>query len=78
MVWMTSSVFILSKIPSLAITIKSCVLSLNLKVWISGVAITTFGFPPNYSNFAIASPNVRETERRPGRTLTGPIVDESP
>ena len=41
---------------------------------ISGVQITTFGFPPNLYNFASGSPKVLQTESRPGKTLGGPIM----
>lgn len=68
----TSSVDSLSKMPSQPIIMKSWKLSCSLKCVISGVAITTFGFPPNCSTFACASPNVRETESLPGKTLIGP------
>ena len=51
-------------------------MSLNLNYEISGNATTTFGFPPYYSNFAITSPNVLDTESLPGRTLTGPTPTE--
>ncbi len=49
-------------------------MELTLKDVISGVATTTLGFPPNYESFASASPNVRETDSLPGRTLKGPIT----
>ena len=39
---------------------------------ISGVAITTFIFPPYFSLFASISPNVRDTDKRPGNTRYGP------
>lgn len=47
---------------------------LILKILISGSEITTLELPPNYSNLASISPNVLDTERRPGITLTGPII----
>ena len=43
-----------------------------LKDFISGVLITTFGFPPNFSYLASISPKVLETDSRPGKTLKGP------
>jgi hypothetical protein len=54
---------------------------------ISGMAMTTYGLPPYYSNFAAASPNVRETyiiikskriitDSLPGNTLGGPASIE--
>jgi hypothetical protein len=39
---------------------KSCSANI-LNALISGSAITTFGFPPYFTNFASASPNVLET-----------------
>lgn len=42
--------------------------------FISGTAITTFLFPPLFSIFASISPNVRDTDKRPGNTLYGPII----
>jgi len=47
---------------------------LILNILISGSEITTFEFPPNYSNLASISPNVLDTESRPGMTLTGPKI----
>jgi hypothetical protein len=68
----TSSFESLSKIPSLPITIKSHSslggLSI-LKKSISGIAITTFGFPPRAEILASRSPKVLLTESLPGRTL---------
>ena len=40
--------------------------------FISGVAITTFGLPPNFSLLASMSPNVLDTDSLPGNTLNGP------
>ena len=57
----------------LASAMKSCSL-VSLNYMISGVQITTFGFPPNLYNFASGSPNVLQTESRPGKTLGGPIM----
>ena len=42
---------------------------LILKAFISGSAITTLGLPPNEVNFASMSPNVLDTDKRPGNTL---------
>lgn len=39
---------------------------------ISGSAVTTPGFPPNFSNLASMSPKVLETLSLPGSTLYGP------
>jgi len=69
----TSPELILSNIPSHA-NIKKSWSGDILKDLISGSAITTFGLPPNYSSFASISPNVRETDNLPGRTLSGPII----
>ena len=41
---------------------------------ISGVAITTFGLPPNFANLASASPKVLDTDNLPGKTLNGPTI----
>lgn len=41
---------------------------------ISGVAIITFAFPPNYSAFASKSPIDRVTDNRPGKTRWGPKI----
>ncbi len=65
----------LSKIPSHPKTMKSWSVEFNLNEVISGVATTTFGLPPNCLSFASASPNVRDTESRPGKTLSGPITN---
>ncbi len=54
----------------LPITIKSQSLSdSRRKDLISGIAITTEGFPPSAVILASKSPNVRQTESRPGSTL---------
>lgn len=42
--------------------------------FISGLAITTFGFPPNFSRFASISPKVLDTDNLPGNTLCGPYI----
>ena len=63
----------LSKIPSQPRTIKSWSL-LILNDFISGSAITTFGFPPYLESLASASPKVLDTESRPGKTLRGPTM----
>jgi hypothetical protein len=42
--------------------------------FISGLAMTTWGFPPRTLSLAWASPKARDTERRPGRTLWGPYA----
>lgn len=55
----------------LASTIKS-VSGVILNDRISGAAITTFGFPPIYGNFASMSPRDRVTASLPGNTLHGP------
>lgn len=52
---------------------KSCSFVI-LKALISGVATTTFGFPPYFAILASASPNVLETESLPGKTLKGPTI----
>jgi len=52
---------------------KSCSGSI-LNVLISGVAMTTLGFPPYAGNFASISPNVRVTESLPGNTRYGPVI----
>lgn len=52
---------------------KSCSLH-TLKALISGSAITTLGFPPNWGSFASISPKVLQTLNRPGWTLTGPGI----
>ena len=54
-------------------TIKSCS-SVILKDFISGIAITTFGFPPLLSILASRSPKVLHTDNLPGNTLYGPII----
>lgn len=71
----TTSLFdILSNMPSQPKTMKSwCVYDI-LKVEISGVAITTWRFPPRLGILASASPKVLDTESLPGRTLNGPII----
>jgi len=51
---------------------KKSKLSLSLKHRISGSQTITFGFPPYFYRFASMSPNVRETESRPGNTRRGP------
>lgn len=51
----------------LLITMKSWSFVI-LNDFISGVAITTFGFPPYRGSFASTSPNVRHTDNLPGRT----------
>ena len=61
----------LSNIPSQPRTMKSCSLFI-LKALISGVAIKTFGFPPNFSIFASTSPNDLLTDNRPGNMRAGP------
>lgn len=63
----------LSKMPSHPRRKKSQVSSIK-KVSISGSAITTLGFPPNFGSLASMSPNVRETESLPGNTLKGPRI----
>lgn len=67
-----NSLLTVSKIPSLARSIKSWFFLIS-KLIISGYAITTFGFPPNYGILASASPNVLDTDSLPGNTLKGPI-----
>jgi len=52
---------------------KSCSGSI-LNVLISGVAMTTLGFPPYAGNFASISPNVLVTESLPGKTRYGPVI----
>jgi hypothetical protein len=52
---------------------KSCSFTI-LNDFISGVGITTFGFPPTFEILASASPKVLETESLPGRTLRGPTM----
>ena len=69
----TSPELILSNIPSHA-NIKKSWSDDILKDLISGSAITTFGLQPNYSNFASISPNVRDTDNLPGKTLNGPMI----
>jgi len=44
-------------------------------VLMSGSAVTTFGLPPQNSSLASGSPNVRQTERRPGKTRIGPTIN---
>lgn len=63
----------LSNIPSQPSTIKSCSLYI-LNDFISGVATTTLGLPPYFSSLASISPNVRDTDNLPGRTLRGPTI----
>ena len=41
---------------------------------ISGSAITTFGFPPNFESLASTSPNGDETESLAGNTHKGPKI----
>ena len=71
----TSSLESLSKIPSLPITIKSHSSGSKRNERISGIAITTYGFPPTAEILASRSPNVLHTESLPGRTLYGPIIN---
>lgn len=52
---------------------KSCSFVI-LKDFISGVAITTLGLPPNFANLASASPKVLDTDNLPGNTLKGPTI----
>ena len=61
-----------SKIPSQPRTIKSFMFSSIVNYEISGSAVTTPGFPPNFSNLASMSPKVLETLSLPGSTLYGP------
>lgn len=61
----------LSKIPSQPIMMKSK-LSCILKLLISGSQTMTLGLPPYRGLLASMSPNVLETESRPGNTLKGP------
>ena len=70
---MVSSLLSLSKMPSQPNTTKSCSFEI-LNYLISGVATTTRELPPNFSNFASASPKVLETESLPGSTLNGPTI----
>ena len=65
----TSSFESLSKIPSLPITIKSHSSGSKRNERISGMAITTCGFPPTAEILASRSPKVLQTESLPGRTL---------
>lgn len=58
----------LSKTPSQAITIKSWSAYI-LNDFISGVAITTLGFPPLDGILASKSPKVLDTDNLPGKTL---------
>ena len=60
----------------LARIMKSCS-SVILNDFISGWQITTLGLPPNFSSFASMSPNVRETDSRPGKTLKGPRINST-
>jgi len=53
---------------------KKSILSSIINSFISGIATTTFGFPPNFSRFASISPKVLETESLPGNTLKGPYM----
>ena len=53
---------------------KKSILSSILNSFISGIATTTFGFPPNFSLLASISPKVLETESLPGNTLKGPYM----
>ncbi len=64
----TSSLDSLSKMPSLPITIKSHSSGSKRNERISGIAITTYGFPPTAEILASRSPNVLQTESLPGRT----------
>lgn len=48
---------------------KKSILSSMTNSLISGVATTTFGFPPYFSRLASISPNVLETLSLPGNTL---------
>ena len=57
----------------LANNIKSK-LSFILIEFISGCAMTTPLFPPNFSNLASMSPKLRVTDNLPGRTLWGLII----
>lgn len=41
----------------------------------SGSAVTTFGLPPRNSSFASGSPNVLQTDKRPGKTRIGPTMN---
>ena len=52
---------------------KSCSCNI-LNALISGSDITTYELPPNLSNLASISPNVLETDNRPGNTLIGPTI----
>jgi hypothetical protein len=49
--------------------------ALNLWTYISGSAITTFGFPPYFVDFASMSPIVLETDNFPGKTLQGGYIE---
>lgn len=53
---------------------KKSILSSIINSFISGIATTTFGFPPNFSRLASISPKVLETESLPGNTLKGPYM----
>lgn len=69
-----SSLDILSKMPSQPRTRKSWSVKLILKEVISGMATTTWGFPPSEVSFASMSPKVRDTDNLPGKTLSGPTM----
>ena len=69
----TSALEILSKMPSQPSRRKSILSSIS-NSFISEIAITTFGFPPNFSLFASISPKVLETDSLPGKTLCGPYI----
>jgi hypothetical protein len=45
---------------------KSCLSGYTFNKVMSGIAITTYGFPPYFSNFACGSPNVLDTDNLPG------------
>ena len=62
---------ITSKIPSLAISKKLCYSLSILKCLISGSAMTTLGFPPNYCNLHSISPKAQLIASHPGITQRG-------
>lgn len=64
----------MKRIKNLQPSNKKSILSSIMNSLISGVAITTFGFPPYFSLFASISPNVLETLSLPGKTLYGPYI----
>lgn len=50
---------------------KKSIFFVNYYLFISGVDINTFSFPPNYYFFAKMSPKLLDTDKPPGYILKG-------